>query len=103
MNNQKENENLLNFDEAKTAIEAGFGSIIGTLGINNALLEKQNRQQAALIEMLQTENAQLRTELSRRPPPPLSPASAALAEAGRAVIQGDEAGEKEKAASIETA
>lgn len=113
MENQQQNENLLNFDEAKAAIENGFASTIGTLGINNALLEKRliasqqtvsqlTEHEVGLIEHIQdleADVARLRHQLSSLPQP-LSPEAAALAADGRAVIQdsGDE--EKEKAAPV---
>jgi dynactin complex subunit len=112
MNNQQpQDNNLLNFDEAKTAIEKGFGSIIGTLGINNALLEKQlaasqqivsklTENEIILMERIQElgdEIAKLRYQLSSVPQP-LSPEGAELAAEGRAVIQGNKDDEgKEKA------
>lgn len=113
---QNEN-NLLNFDEAKTAIEKGFSSTIGTLGINNALLEKQlassqqtvrqlTESEGVLIKRIQdleTDIGRLRHQLSNTPQP-LSPEAAALAAAGRAIIAADEnSSEKEKAAPVEAA
>jgi phage shock protein A len=103
-----ENDKSLNFDEAKTAIEKGFGSAIGTLGINNALLEKQlaasqqivsklTENEIVLIERIQdleADIARLRHQLSNTPQP-LSPEAAVIAADARAIIA-DGADEKEK-------
>jgi hypothetical protein len=98
MEPQAQQDNTLNFDEAKAAIERGFAPIIGSLSINNALLEKQAQRQAVLIEKLYAEIDGLRVELSRRPPRPLSPEAQALAVGAKNVIDGNE-----KAAPIEAA
>lgn len=116
MNNQRpqnENDNLLNFDEAKAAIEKGFASTIGTLSLNNAILEKRlassqqtirqlTESEVALIERIQNleaDIARLRQQLSNIPKP-LSPEAAALAADGRAVIQENGDDEKEKATPV---
>jgi hypothetical protein len=113
---QNDNENLLNFDEAKSAIEKGFASAIGTLGINNALLEKKlavqsdiiqqlTANEAALVERIQDLEAeiyQLRNQLSNIPKP-LSPEAAALAAAGSAFLASDGDEGNKKAAPVEAA
>lgn len=86
MTNQQfsnENDGLLNFDEAKAAIEKWFASTIGTLSLNNSMLEKRlatsqqivrqlTENDAALIERIQdleTDITQLKYELSNTPQP----------------------------------
>lgn len=125
MTNQQqpiENENLLNPDEAKAAIEKWFASAIGTLSLNNATLEKRltaSRQTVSQltesevglvgrIADLEDETARLRHQLLKHQlsslPQPLSLEAAALAAEGRAAIQ-DNGGDdgKEKAAPVEAA
>lgn len=120
MNNQQpSNENLLNFDEAKDAIEKGFASTIGTLGINSALLKKRldasqqivrqlTESEVALmgrIADLEAETARLRQHLSSIPQP-LSPEAAALAAEGSALLEEKEDKgyrRKEKATPVEAA
>lgn len=94
-----ENDGLLNFDQAKAAIEKDFAAMIGTLSINNAILEKRlaSSQQtvrqltesevslAMHIQELKSEIARLKQQL------PLSPEAAALAIGGREIIRDEEA------------
>lgn len=125
MNNQQpQNESLLNFDDAKAAIEKGFASMIGTLSLNNAILEKRlaSSQQTVSqlteseiglvgrIADLEAETAQLRHQLLKHQlsslPQPLSPEAAALAAEGSSLLEEKEDKgyrRKEKAAPVEAA
>lgn len=101
-------------DEMKVALEAYFGTQLGTFACENFVLKRLNGQQAERINQLTLENEGLRerlhyaeAELAQRPVP-LSPEAAALAAEGGAVIAGEEIGGKEiggkeKAAPVEAA
>lgn len=103
-----ENDGLLNFDQAKTTIEKNFAAMVGTLSLNNAILEKRlsisqqavrqlTEHEVGLVEHIQdleADLARLRHRLSSLPQP-LSPEAAALAAAGGEIIQ-DEGGAGKK-------
>jgi hypothetical protein len=100
---QDENNDLLNFDEAKAAIEKHFASLVGTLSINNALLEKQVQRQDNFIKELQSENAKLTAEYETVRERLRKAELALLAKEAKAVIDGTDGDRNKKAASTEAA
>jgi len=108
VNNQ---QTQINFDEAKAAIEQIFSGTIGTLSLNNAILQKRLAiSQQTVRQLTESEVSlamhiqELKAEITRlRQQLPLSLEAEMLAAEGREIIQADGGDGKEKAAPVEAA